>query len=567
MSALIDPQAAAVAASRPLSGGDVLLRDYPGPAMRLDRRGRIVARNLDADVWASHLAIVGGFALRALAARVATTGQPEAARVQLTAAGVERVYDVACMPDGIDGDTILLGRDGTADMRLTNALIQSRQMFKDLVACSSDFAWETDPDGTFNFVSRPAALGYQTSDLDSRPAADLLHAEHPAPSPLPFRCQAPVEDVELWLRRADGSAACFLVSATPVRDRDGNLLGRRGVCRDVTELRQQEAALALARERQALSEAIVDSIRNEVDPRAMLAAAVRSTTAALGGGDGWLITLTDDGGAALAATTGGAELGAATIARLARRFRGLAGETVLAFAGGGRRLLAVGCADHGVIHGILCIARPAGAAKWQAHERALLASVAPAAAVAIAQAAQLAELQRLSSTDELTGLPNRRAFTERVEPRLAHLARSQGSAALLFCDLDNFKTINDRHGHAAGDDALRQVAGLLRAECRVGDVPARIGGDEFVVWLEDIDAHDAEAIAERLQQRFQGLAALSPDPARPFGTSIGVVVVNGTRPVPLSRLLSAADEAMYCVKRRGKRGIVVASADDVAGTT
>lgn len=557
MSALIEPQAAPAAHSRPASGTDPLLLDYPGPALRLDAAGRIAARNAEAGAWTTQLVSVGGLALRALAARVAATGRPDATRINLTVDAAERVYDVACLPDGVSGGTLLLGRDCTADIRLTNALILSRQMFKDLVACSSDFAWETDPAGVFSFVSRPAALGYAIEDLDGQTAVDLLHPDRPAPAMLPFQCAQPVEDVELWLRRADGSAACFLVSATPVKARDGAALGCRGVCRDVTELRRQEAALALARERQALSEAIVDSIRNEVEPQAMLAAAVRSTTAALNGIDGWLITLADDGGARIAAA-GETELGDATVARLARRFRGLGGETVLAFAGGGRRLLAVGCADHGVVHGILCVARADDGARWQAHERALLASVAPATAVAIAQAAQLEELQRLSATDDLTGLPNRRAFTERVEPRLAHLARMRRGGALLFCDLDNFKLINDAHGHAAGDDALRQVAALLRAECRTGDFAARIGGDEFVVWLEEIDAEGAEAIARRLQQRFAPLAALSGDPARPFGTSIGIVAVNGAQPASLSRLMSIADEAMYRVKRKGKDGIVVA---------
>ena len=565
MSALIDPLAAPAAASRPYDGGDALLRDYPGPALRLDSRGRIVARNVEAETWAAHIATVTGMGLRALATRVGATGRPEAARVNLSGNGGEQVFDVACLPDGVDGGTLLLGRDGTADMRLTNALIQSRQMFKDLVACSSDFAWETDPQGIFSFVSRPAALGYETSDLDRHPASDLLHDDHAAPPTLPFRCDKPMEDVELWLRRADGTAACFLVSATPVRARDGARLGCRGVCRDVTELRQQEAALALARERQALSEAIVDSIRNEVEPEAMLSAAVRSTTEALSGSSGWLITLTDDGGARLAAAAGSADLDDATVSRLAQQFRGQDCETALSLAVDNRELLAVGCADHGMVHGVLCIARVAGTSPWQDHERATLASVAPATAVAIAQAAHLAELKRLSGTDELTGLPNRRAFTERIEPRLALVGRSRRPGALLFCDLDNFKIINDQRGHAAGDDALRNVAMLLREECRASDIPARLGGDEFVVWLEDTDRAGAEAIAERLQARFRTLGALSPDPARPFSASIGIVVVDGRQATPLSRLLSVADEAMYRVKRQGKGGIVVAMAEDDGG--
>ncbi|MEQ9639479.1 MAG: sensor domain-containing diguanylate cyclase [Alphaproteobacteria bacterium] len=557
MAALIDPKSAVAGRTEPVAAGDALVRDYPGPALRLDRAGCVAEQNAMAEGWRSQLASVAGMSLRAIAARVAATGNAEQTRVHMMLGGEERVYDIACVAAAGGRGTLLLGRDATADMRLTNALILSRQMFKDLVACSSDFAWETDPAGVFSFVSRPAALGYDIEQLDGEPAASLLHPDHAASEPLPFTCAAAVEDVELWLRRADGSAACFLASATPVRSREGELKGHRGVCRDVTALRAQEAELHLAHERERLSEAVVDSIRNEVEPAAMLGAAVSSTAETLGARHGWLVTLDDSGDGTVAASTGGAALGAATVARLARRFRDLAGEKVLAFAGGGRRLLAAACVEHGTARGVLCVARGTGEPAWQSHDRQLLAAVAPSVAVAITQAEHLDELRRLSRTDDLTGLPNRRAFLELVEQRLRHLARTRRGGAVLFCDLDNFKLINDLRGHAAGDDALCQVADLLRAQCRIGDIAARLGGDEFVVWLEEVDAEGAEAIARRLQERARPLGELTGVAERPFGMSIGIVAASGAD-VSVDGLLSAADEAMYVAKKAGKGGIVVA---------
>lgn len=554
---MFDPKSTASGSAKAVGAGDALVRDYPGPALRLDRAGRVAEQNDMADGWQMQLASVAGMSLRAIAARVAASGHSEQTRVHMMLGGEERVYDIACVPAEAGRGTLLLGRDATADMRLTNALILSRQMFKDLVTCSSDFAWETDPTGVFNFVSRPAALGYDIEQLDGQPAAALLHPDREMPAQLPFTCEAPVEDVELWLRRADGEPACFLASATPVRSREGELQGFRGVCRDVTELRAQEAALHLARERERLSEAVVDSIRNEVEPVAMLAAAVSSTAKALGADQGWLVTLDDGGSGVIAASTGDATLGEATTARLARRFRDLAGEKVLAFAGGGRRLLAVACVEHGATRGVLCVARSVDAAAWQTHDRQLLAAVAPSVAVAITQAEHMDELRRLSRTDELTGLPNRRAFLEMVEQRLQHLARTRRGGAVLFCDLDNFKLINDLRGHAAGDDALCQVADLLRAQSRVGDIAARLGGDEFVVWLEEVDVGGAEAIARRLQEQFAPLGNLTGVDDRPFGMSIGIVAARGAE-VSVDRLLSVADEAMYVAKKAGKGGIIAA---------
>lgn len=153
------------------------------------------------------------------------------------------------------------------------------------------------------------------------------------------------------------------------------------------------------------------------------------------------------------------------------------------------------------------------------------------------------QLADLALRDPLTSLPNRRLFMERLDEGL----RRAGSVAVLFVDVDRFKQINDRFGHAAGDEALVRIARALTNGARATDLVARLGGDEFVVLCEDITRGDAELLADRLEQALAADASASPD--GPLAASIGVAFVDGDHDMGASQLLSAADEAMYRVKQ------------------
>lgn len=152
----------------------------------------------------------------------------------------------------------------------------------------------------------------------------------------------------------------------------------------------------------------------------------------------------------------------------------------------------------------------------------------------------------LAHRDALTGLPNRRALTEALETSV-RLARETGRpGAVLFCDLDGLKRLNDREGHARGDEALVAWARELERRVRQGDLVCRIGGDEFVVVADSILDEDADAIAERLREE-------APLPAE-FGgltLSVGVALLDGSEEG--EELLRLADEAMYVDKAR-RRG-------------
>jgi diguanylate cyclase (GGDEF)-like protein/PAS domain S-box-containing protein len=156
--------------------------------------------------------------------------------------------------------------------------------------------------------------------------------------------------------------------------------------------------------------------------------------------------------------------------------------------------------------------------------------------------------------DSLTGLPNRSLFTDRVEHALARQVREPGRIAVLFLDVDDFKTVNDSLGHAAGDGLLMEVAKRLDGCLRGGDTAARLGGDEFAILLEDVtDAQEASSVAERV------IEALHPpfdiDGKRTFVyASIGIAMSAGTPGERAEELLRNADVAMYIAKRRGKGG-------------
>jgi diguanylate cyclase (GGDEF)-like protein len=155
--------------------------------------------------------------------------------------------------------------------------------------------------------------------------------------------------------------------------------------------------------------------------------------------------------------------------------------------------------------------------------------------------------------DALTGLPNRRLFTEEVARALVEQPASH--VAVLFLDLDDFKTVNDTLGHHAGDALLRWVAGRVRDSVRGNDVPARLGGDEFAVLAVGPDEQDALGIAERLVQSLEQSVAIDGREVA-VHTSVGVAF-GGRGATTADELLRNADVAMYGAKQAGKRRFAV----------
>ena len=168
---------------------------------------------------------------------------------------------------------------------------------------------------------------------------------------------------------------------------------------------------------------------------------------------------------------------------------------------------------------------------------------------------QKLHLEQLASTDTLTALATRRHLTEQAGHELARARRSGRPLALILFDIDHFKSVNDRFGHETGDQVLRRIGELLRGELREVDIAARWGGEEFCVLLPDTDAQAAVEIAERLCAAVENTAMTSPDGAPlPVTASFGVVL---SKPEgdDFSRLVDAADKAMYQAKHEGRNRV------------
>ncbi|ALJ33963.1 diguanylate cyclase [Azospirillum brasilense] len=166
-------------------------------------------------------------------------------------------------------------------------------------------------------------------------------------------------------------------------------------------------------------------------------------------------------------------------------------------------------------------------------------------------------LRRLSITDSLTGVSNRRHFVEAAEQELARARRHGRPVTLLMLDLDHFKSINDTHGHAVGDEALRTFTAACRALLRENDLLGRTGGEEFAILLPETDIAGARMVAERIRRRTAELAVPAGDETVRFTVSIGVACcAAGTRDV--DAMLSSADEALYRAKAAGRNRVVCA---------
>jgi diguanylate cyclase (GGDEF)-like protein len=187
--------------------------------------------------------------------------------------------------------------------------------------------------------------------------------------------------------------------------------------------------------------------------------------------------------------------------------------------------------------------------RYSETEREVLAAFAEHASLALSDARNFEDAIHQAFHDSLTGLPNRALFLDRLELADARARRSGAPIAVLFMDLDAFKTVNDSLGHAAGDELLVLVAGRLRRCVRPSDTAARFGGDEFAILLEDLDASNAaQLVAQRILDSLREPFEISGQVIS-VGASIGIA---STAQVSSDDLLRSADLAMYRAKGLGR---------------
>jgi len=555
----------------------VMVNTFPGPALVVDGDMVIQHHNVFAQGLLNHI-LEKETSLKNMITRCLANACPDTQKATLEEGGNLRHYDLYALPINrnnpqnkaqnktqADPLVFLFGKETTIEHNLTDALVDSRQMFKDLVSCSTDFAWETDEKGNFIYASPRGILGYTSFELNGKNAHDMIIGGE---EDNPFSTKNKVTDRELWLKKSNGSLACLLVSAVPIMDNHTKWQGARGVCRDITNRRERESILRRTHKREHILNRIISTIRDMDSPSGMLENAIDATLEGIGADHCYIIQKTTHSEGRFQAEVkqqqgNGADtdlidrLCQKAIAFWQQPNSNIDTAQILQI---GRYHILMGITNHhGVGNGAIALIRD-NHGEWQEEDIHLFNGITSHLGIAIEQVITHKELEKRAFTDELTNLLNRRAFKLDVEKRLKNQQRSHKDGAMLFMDLDNFKNINDSKGHAHGDMILKEVTKIIKDNIRVGDYAARFGGDEFAIWLDEISTKEAIAKAQNFVAAGKRLAQIAdvvgPQPA----LSIGVAMSNPQDENSFNDLIEKADAALYQAKKQGKASFATYSA-------
>ncbi len=206
-------------------------------------------------------------------------GRARLARVTFSGFEGQRHFDLTLIPS-VDGEVLIVAKEASFEANLIAALTTSRELFRDLAACNAEFAFETDENGVFSWVSPRGLLGHAAAELQGARPQEIFGEVAGVES---FTASEKVEDLEVWLHAKDGSTHCLVVSTLAVSGAGNVRRATRGVARDVTALRDHERRAWRSKRRDDLAGAIVEAMRAEIDPSRMLsitAAALKAATKA-----------------------------------------------------------------------------------------------------------------------------------------------------------------------------------------------------------------------------------------------------------------------------------------------
>jgi diguanylate cyclase (GGDEF)-like protein len=450
------------------------------------------------------------------------------------------------------------GQRTAADASLRQALLDSRQRWRDLVMTAADLAYETDASGRFTFLMPDPVLGWPTATLIGQPAELLLSCGVGPHAFNPFRLIAPIKRRRAWLKRIDGSLVMLACSGGPLLDADGRVVGARGIGIDWTEFDTEAAHIAAALRRGEVLDHILWRMGREVMAPRMMQAALDGLMNAVGAEGAAVIDIGCEAAPALLHSAG---VGADDIKIEAAALLATSAGAVDATKDG-RPIVVASCRTRFGANAGIALWRSSGSRQWDQEDRLLLRSAASLICMVLEHEAIQHEMARQARTDPLTGLLNRRAFLEEMERHIDRLDREQLPGTLMFADLDDFKPVNDRLGHEAGDEVLQRTATILRNTVRPSDVVARLGGDEFALWMNGADHLTAAERADHLCKAVpESLREIAGDGAPLPTVSIGIATREAGSGEPVDSLLRRADQAMYLVKRKGRGHWQVARAE------
>jgi diguanylate cyclase (GGDEF)-like protein/PAS domain S-box-containing protein len=443
-----------------------------------------------------------------------------------------------------DGSTVVVAaaRDVTAQVEAENALTESEERYRLLAENASDLVWRTNPNAVVEWVSPSVSkvLGWEPREMVGFAITDFAHPDDLDRMRLAAETASLDGRVsfEARYRCADGTFRWLEVTARPITDSEGRVVGRVGSCRDVNSeieawqaMERSENRLRLAMESAPTGMALTDLDRRFVEVNPALCRMLTVSQADLIGRRMVEIMNAADDDIDLRMR---GELLSGAVESVTREVR---------------------------------LVSSTGSLVWVQHAIGLLRDENDVPQSYVSQFVNVTEareareaLHFMATHDPLTQLLNRRELNARMGKVLSHAPRAGMRLAALYADLDGLKEVNDTFGHAAGDELIIETARRLENAVRDDDIAARVGGDEFVIVLPEVRGlEDAMSVASKVRECLADPMVIDGYPV-PLAISIGIAIAEpGDDPVAVIR---NADSALYRAKRAGRNRIEFHRPDD-----
>jgi len=474
---------------------------------------------------------------------------PAEARVSL---GSELKLWVSAVPQG--ESVVFVARDTTLPDKMTEALMESRALLRDLLDNAADLSFEVDKEGCFRFLSPVKAFGFATDRWLGQRADAIFWPKSDAPPKNPFKTKTAMAFPPLPIKlRKDEPRRWIKISAWPVKDGGGV----RGVIHDVTEQVTKEKNIRAVNLRLKVQTRLTNIINSADSAKELMERASKALQEVLRAGS--VCALMQYGRDLVPMAIEGDEATRLNFEAVWLALKEHGDEKLFPVTLDQQAYLVLKLANRNDTLGAIVIARDTWISPWSEQEIELLGSVSDSLVAAFEKATLVEKLHQLSSRDELTGVMNRRALKEALDERLLNQTRTGMAGSLLFIDLDYFKEVNDTLGHKVGDQALKMVAEHLKDIVRPSDFVGRVGGDEFIIWLEGALAKDAKIKARELLDAMPRIREAIGASHLGLSASIGVSQSVPGVDTALEHLSERADQALYDVKRSGRGGIAVAT--------
>jgi diguanylate cyclase (GGDEF)-like protein/PAS domain S-box-containing protein len=496
------------------------VRASASPAFVVRGDGSLVSSNAAAEPLCGRGELPSSLRTLVIDARLKDCAQAVKVAVPDRAGGASRCFDLAIVPVPV-GQVFVIGREITLETNVMSALAASRDLFRDLALCFTDFAFETDATGVFSWVSPAGLLGYDAAELHGAQPVQVFGGLEA----VPFTTRERLCAREIWLTSKAGEEACLEVTASPIVDAQGQWRGVRGVARDVTKLRLHEREAAHAKKREDLIDAVIDAVRAQVEPRRMMLAAADALAAA-----------TDSDAVVIRAFASDLSVG------VGENARGLSHAREVATSYQGKP------------NGCVRLSREASKGAYGELERSLVDAIVPHLGVALALA-QTLDTGAVLRRDVVTGLLNRRTFLSEANKKLSAAARAGRGLTLFVFDCDHLEEISQLPGAATGEEFLAEVGRSLAQACREGELSGRLDEESFAVLTD--------ALPDPML-RAAGLCADLIGVARTLGVhnevgiSAGCAVGEPEDGETLEDLFGRAECALHAAKREGRNRVVLA---------